>query len=351
MNLSGQFGFDRIVPMIFLGVKEMKLAIIGTGAIVLEALDALEYLPQIEKTAIFARAHIKGEELAAKYKIPRVCTDYAQLLNDTDVDFVYIGLVNSAHYDFAKQALLAGKNVIVEKPFTSTFAQAEELVTLAKEKNLYLFEAVTFLHTPNFKIIVDNLPKLGKICLVQANYSQYSRRYDKYLQGEVLPAFNPKLSGGALYDINIYNLNYIVKLFGRPQEIIYRPRKGFNGIDTSGVVLMSYPDFSAISIGAKDSSSPGFVIIQGEKGWLRVKGAPNVISSVEVCIDGEIKSYAENKYKNRMVHEFESFFETYSTKSYEKMLDGLKNTLEVMKVAQAARKSAGIVFDADEVKA
>ena len=115
----------------------MKLSIIGTGGIVLEALDALEYLPQIEKVAIFARAHsrAKGEELAAKYKIPRVCTDYAQLLNDTDVDFVYIGLVNSAHYDFAKQALLAGKNVIVEKPFTSTFAQAEELVTLAKEKN------------------------------------------------------------------------------------------------------------------------------------------------------------------------------------------------------------------------
>lgn len=240
----------------------MKLAILGTGKIVQEgALPALKNVPEIEVIAIYARRHSKGvaENLAKEYSIPKVVTEYAEILQDESVDFVYIGLVNSVHYEYAKQALLAGKNVMVEKPFAATAAEVKEISKLALAKGLYVFEAVTSLHLPNFQTVKASLVKIGRIKMVTANYSQYSSRYDRYLQGEVLPAFDPAKFGGALTDINIYNINIIIALFGSPLNTRYIPNLGFNGVDTSGVLELRYQDFVAIAIGAKDSDSPSFM--------------------------------------------------------------------------------------------
>ena len=330
----------------------MKLAILGTGFIVKEgALKALKDVPEIEITAIFARPSSKAtaEELATIHSIPRVYTDYGELLKDPEIDFVYIGLINSVHYEYAKGALLAGKNVIVEKPFASLAREVAELRDLALEKHLYVFEAVTLLHLPNFHEIRKALPKLGKIRAVTANYSQYSSRYDRYLKGEVLPAFDPQRSGGALYDINIYNLNFIIGLFGPPENVQYRANIGFNGIDTSGVVSLQYDGFFATALGAKDSDSPGFITIQGEKGYLRVLGAPNELKAFELCLrgTGTVTRYELNRYEHRMVHEFQEFATLYEKGDYSAMKNGLDVSLTVQETAEKARKQAGIVFSCD----
>ena len=119
----------------------MKLAFIGTGKIVSDALGAVEPVENLERTAIFARprSKAKAQAFADQYQIPEVYTDYTQLLEESTADTVYIGLINSAHYPYAKQALEYGKNVILEKPFTGFYDQAVELRDLAKEKGaLYL---------------------------------------------------------------------------------------------------------------------------------------------------------------------------------------------------------------------
>ena len=173
-------------------------------------------MPDIELTSVFARpkSRAKAEALAKEWNIPQVWTDYAQLLAEDAADFVYVGLVNTVHYEYAKQALEAGKNVIIEKPFAPTYEEVKELIDLAAAKHCMILEAVTLLYLPNFRAMQDALAQLGPIRAVQANYSQYSSRYDKYLAGMVLPAFDPAMAGGALYDINIYNLNLICGLFG-----------------------------------------------------------------------------------------------------------------------------------------
>lgn len=330
----------------------MKLAILGTGKIVQEgALPALQQTKEIKVAAIWTRlkSMTTAKMLAERYNISKIYTDYQKLLLQPDIDFVYVGLINSVHYEYTKKALLAGKNVIVEKPFASTAAETEELCKLAQEKNLYLFEAVSLFYLPNFAAIRRMLPKLGTIRAVTANYSQYSSRYDKYLQGEVTPAFDPKCSGGALYDINIYNLNLIIGLFGAPKSVSYTPNIGFNGIDTSGVALLKYPGFSATAIGAKDTDCPCFAIIQGEKGWLRILGAPNQLKAFEVHLHGSgtTTRYERNRYDHRLVHEFQAFARIYAEKDKPAMLDGLSTSLAVMKTAEAARKQAGIVFGCD----
>lgn len=262
----------------------MKLAMIGTGKIIADALFALQPIREIERNAIFARPHSreKGETLAAAYGIRDVYTDYAALLREADIDTVYIGLVNSAHFSYGKEALAAGKHVIMEKPFTSTLAEAKELVGLARAKNLYIFEAVTVLHTPVFEKMKACLGRLGTVRMMMGNYSQYSSRYDAYLEGHVEPAFDPAHLGGALRDINVYNIHYAVALFGSPKGVRYYPNRGFNGIDTSGTLILEYDGFSAVCTGAKDSDSPCYLSVQGEKGWMRIDGKPNVAPNVTV---------------------------------------------------------------------
>ena len=327
----------------------MRLAMVGTGGIVHEALDALKPVENIECTAIYGRPHSrdKAVALAADYHIPQVCTDYDQLLRMPDTEFVYIGLVNSAHYEYARAALLAGRHVILEKPFASTAAEANELVRLAVQRGCYLFEAVTLFSLPNFQAIQEVLPRLGRLRMVQCNYSQYSSRYGRYCQGEVLPVFDPQFSGGALYDINIYNLNFVVGLFGMPKDVHYTANLGFNGIDTSGVLVLEYEDFTAVCNGAKDSDSPGYLILQGEKGYIHAQGAPNALSSFDLVLDGRKQHQELNVHAHRMTDEFIEFADVYGRRDWQRMLDGLQRSLQVMQIAERARQQAGIRFAAD----
>lgn len=319
----------------------MRLALIGTGKIVREVLDAIKDLPNLERTAIWARPHSrdKAGQLAADYGIDSVSTDYPELLSRTDIDFVYIGLINSVHYEYARQALLAGKNVIMEKPFCATERETAELIALAEKQGLFLFDAVSFLYMPNFLFLQENIGRLGKIKLVQANYSQYSSRYDSYRQGIVQPAFDPAAYGGALYDINFYNITLVTALFGAPESFRYTPNLGFNGVDTSGILQLAYPDFSAVCTGAKDSDSPGFFVVQGEDGWLRVDGNPNVLPNVTLKLRGQDMQTVElNGDKHRLTHEFIAFAELYEAGRHELAAGRLKITRNVIHILEQSRQ-------------
>lgn len=327
----------------------MRVGVVGTGMIVHEFLKMQKERSEIEVTAIVSRKESleKLETLSKTYEIPEVYINYEIFLQKSDCDVVYVGIVSSKHYEYVKKALEAGKHVINEKPFTSTLEEAQELVDLAKEKGLYLFEAITLLHFPNYHWIRENLERLGKICMVQGNFSQYSSRYDRYLKKEVLPAFDPALSGGALYDINIYNLHFTAGLFGRPEEVFYRPRIGFNGIDTSGAVILSYPDFTAVLVGAKDSASPGYGVIQGEKGYIKVHGIPSECREIEAFLDGEKKIFSLNRNRHRMTDEMLEFDRILREQDQKTMERLLNHSLTVMDIASRARKDGGIRFGAD----
>lgn len=315
----------------------MRISIIGTGMIATEVISMLRTEGKgIEITSLFSHSDKdKAQSLAKANRIARVYTDYTQLLKEDDADFVYIALVNSAHYDYVRQALEADRNVIVEKPFTTSLSQAEELASLARSRNLYLFEAVSLLHTPNFKLVKDSLTRIAPIHLVQCNFSQYSSRFERYLQGNIAPAFNPKLGGGAMNDLNVYNINTVIGLFGEPLTTTYYANRGHNGIDTSGTMVLSYPTLTATCTAAKDSSSPSFTIIQGEKGWIRIPTTANEFGSVEIMEGGKLTSYQRNAYESRLTHEFMDFKDVWEKKDYKRMEEWLDTSLAVVKAIGA----------------
>ena len=325
----------------------INIAILGTGKIIPEAVSALQASKKFHVANIWARPHSrdKATALAEKFHIDKFTTDLDEIANDSTIDFVYVGLVNSVHHEYAKKFLAAGKNVIVEKPFTTSAAQAKDLIDFALAKKLFLFEAITNLHLPNFYAIRDALSKLGEIKIVLCNYSQYSSRYDAYKNRNVAPAFDLKFFGGALMDINIYNLNFVVALFGLPKKISYAANRGWNGVDTSGIVTLEYENFLAQCTAAKDSGSPSFLNIQGDGGYILSQDPPNELNSFELGIRGEeVKKFSLNKFEHRMVHEFVDFGEIFERGDYSAVERGLKTSLNVMTVAEAAAKSAGIIY-------
>lgn len=328
----------------------MKLGIVGNGMIVKTVLHELEKT-DIESTALWCRSEERGKPVADAFGIEKIYTDYDAFLKDDSFDTVYIGLTNNAHYEYAKKALLAHKHVIVEKPFTSTYSEARDLYDTAVENKVFLFEAMLTRYSANYEAISLHLDEIGELRLIRSTYCQYSSRYDAYLRKEVKPAFDPKLSGGALMDINVYNISFVTGLFGAPMNSYYMANIGFNGIDTSGVLTMDYGSFKAVCTGAKDCSGKNGIMIQGTKGWIEVPNRPGFIANVtlhkyEDDSDTVIDVAKESPYEV----EFARIAEVIEENDIATMYNWLNNSLQTMLVLENARQDAGIIFSADEIE-
>lgn len=326
----------------------MKLGIVGTGMIIRDFLTIIPHLKETQVAAICSTKSSEAEmkKLSGEYDIPNRFISYDKFL-ESEVDTVYLGIPNHLHFQYAKEALEAGKNVIVEKPFVTNYKEALILNELARENQLLLMEAITTQYLPNYKKIKELLPSLGNIKIVQCNYSQYSRRYDRFKEGDILPAFNPKFSGGALMDLNIYNIHYVVGLFGKPDRVEYYPNME-RGIDTSGILIMDYETFKCTLIGAKDCKAPIANTIQGDKGCIHQSSPANVCREFEVLMnDGTSSTINENNYEHRMVNEFLVFEDMVNHKKLEKCYEMLEHSLIVCEIQTIARKKAGLVFQAD----
>lgn len=328
-------------------VEEIRLGTIGSGSIVHSILDNVSKVEGIRLAAVYSRSEERGKALAQDYGAFKVYTDMDAFLRDDEINFVYIATPNLLHYEQAKRALLAGKNVICEKPFCTKAQQAAELTALAKEKHLFLVDAVPTAFLPNFEILKAQLPKIGKVKLVLANYSQYSSRYDRLVQGEVPNVFNPKYAGGCLMDINFYNIYLNVALFGKPRDTAYYPNIYGSLTDTSGIMVMCYDGFVSQSAGAKDTWGVNFFQIEGEKGYIYIKDGSNGIAEVRVVTKETEEIFNEQDNPDRWFYEVQNLTKLILAGDYQGIYQRLETMLEVMEVLESARKQAGILFPGD----
>lgn len=329
----------------------MRIGIVGNGKIIANASDGFKKAG-IPMTALWCRNEAHGRPVAEKIGIDQVYTDYDAFLQDDSFDTVYIGLVNSVHYEYALKALKAHKHVIVEKPLTSTYREAADLVQTAEEENVFLFEAILSRYSRNYDALSEHLDALGDLKIIRANYSQYSSRYDKYRKGELAPAFDPRCSGGCLYDLNVYNIHFVAGLFGAPKFAYYMANKGFNGIDTSGILIMDYGQFKAVLTAAKDSVSPSGTILQGEDGLMTIHDRPGYVNHVTMHdrIHGtDTELQLENEPEDMAFrNEFLRMQEVIDTDNHAQEQVWLNRSLTVMEILENARQDAGITFPADE---
>ncbi len=186
----------------------MNIGILSTSSIAPRFIAAVREEGSFRIVALSSRSLEKAEEKALAWGVPKAYGSHEELLEDKNVEIVYISTVNAAHYKWAKAALQAGKHVICEKPCTTTEAQTRELFDLAKEKGLFLMEAQKMLFLPAVLAVKEAIDseRLGKIRMAEFNHSFYGS-YNNWMYEEAA-------GGGPLLSSAIYVVELLQFLFG-----------------------------------------------------------------------------------------------------------------------------------------
>lgn len=324
----------------------IKVGVIGTGSIVEMFLDAC-YQNSMECVAIYSRKEETGRRLAEIFYVDDVYTDLDEMLKREDLDFVYVASPNSLHYEQTMKCLRANKNVICEKPFASTSKEAREMAELAKQNHLFLFEAIVLKHYPKLSLLSDMCRTIGKIRMVEMNYHQYSSRYNAFRNNETPNVFNPEYSGGALMDLNIYNLHLMISLFGMPKGVKYLPVMERN-IDIAGTALLNYDGFHGVLNASKCANGLNLCQIIGEDGYITIPSGSNNIVNFELHKNGTVETYDVMEHENRLFYECEAIKNIYQNKDFDKCYELLAYSLDVMNVLYQLRMSSELRFACDD---
>ena len=315
----------------------MNLGIVGAGMIVKDFLSFTHELPEIKLEAIVARNIENLKNLQSMYNIKEIFTDLDECLSSPSIDTIYVAVPNNLHYSVAKKALEAGKNVICEKPFTLDYHETVELFQLAESKNLILIEAITNQYLPNYLEIKENLSEIGNIRLVECNFSQLSSRYEAFKKGIIAPVFDKNQGGGVLGDLNIYNIHFVVGLFGAPKNSEYYPNI-VREVDTSGILILEYDEFKVVCIAAKDTYNNSYANIQGDKGLIKVIGTLNEVPNYIIKNNEVEMKVNKNIHKHRMYSEFKKFIDVINNKDFDFMQKQKEHSLAVMEIFDKSRK-------------
>ena len=325
-------------------IGEIRLGTIGSGIIVHSILDGVRRTNGIRLEAVYSRTKEKGEALKKEYNAKKAYTNLEQLLSDPDVNFIYVASPNNLHYIQTKMALEHGKNVICEKPFCTDKKQIDELISLATEKQLYLIDATPTAYLPNFQILKEQISKIGNLRLVLCNYSQYSSRYDQVLNGELPNVFNSEFAGGCLQDINYYNVYFNIALFGKPEQAVYFANICPGKVDSSGILLMKYPDFISECAGAKDTWGVNSAQIEGDHGYIYIKNGSNGIEQIEVVTKQGTEIFDAQPDPDRWYYEVQNIAKKVLEGDREYFAERLSVTANAIEVITKVRKEAGIWF-------
>ena len=315
----------------------MNLGIVGAGMIVKDFLSFTHELPEIKLEAIVARNIENLKNLQNIYNIKEIFTDLDECLSNPSIDTIYVAVPNNLHYSVAKKALEAGKNVICEKPFTLNYHETVELFELAESKNLILIEAITNQYLPNYLEIKENLSQIGNIRLVECNFSQLSSRYEAFKKGIIAPVFDKNQGGGVLGDLNIYNIHFVVGLFGAPKNSEYYPNI-VREVDTSGILILEYDEFKVVCIAAKDTYNNSYANIQGDKGLIKVIGTLNEVPNYIIKNNEVEMKVNKNIHKHRMYSEFKKFIDVINNNDFDFMKKQKEHSLAVMEIFYKSRK-------------
>jgi predicted dehydrogenase len=258
--------------------QTFRWGVIGPGGIANRFAGALAAVPGARLAAVFARDAAKGRAYAEQWRAgsepARVTTDLADLLADPSVDAVYIATPHSHHGEYVRAALQAGKPVLCEKPLVTSLEEGQALVDLAKEKRVFLMEALWTRFLPAYDLAGRWLREgaIGELRAMQSSFC-FASTYDPQHRN-----WNPALAGGSLWDIGIYNLavtRWVLQQMNdgacpEPVAIDVQAKLAPTGVDAAVTVTLHFPDgiTSQFRCGFDAASVNAFEVL-GSKAGLR----------------------------------------------------------------------------------
>lgn len=259
--------------------KPINFAILGAGIIAKALAEAVTKMPKEDNIipyAVGSRDINRAESLRAEFNFKKAYGSYEEMLNDTEVDLVYIATPHSHHYEHAKLCLNHNKHVLCEKAFTANARQAREIISLAEEKKLLLTEAIWPRYIPFAKTIVDELNSgiIGEISTLTANLG--------YVIDHVPRLTDPNLAGGSLLDVGIYPLTFTAIVFGSftndniANVVSTCVKHDKTGVDATDSITITYKDGKmAIIYATMSSLTDREGVITGRNGYMTIENINN----------------------------------------------------------------------------
>ena len=322
----------------------MRVGIIGTGWIAEKAAITLNGLKVCEAYAVGSRSQDTADAFAKKWNIPRAYGSYSELIADPEVDLVYIGTPHSHHFDVTREALLAGKPCLVEKAFMANARQTEEIINLAKERKVFLAEAIWTRYQPAVKMIRDQISsgRIGTPRLVTATLG--------YSMGDKARIMRPDLCGGALLDLGVYALNFARMFF--PAEIVSIDGtcvKSKTGMDLTNAMTLVLKDGMLCNLqSSAQCVGDNIGVIAGTEGNLIID---NINNPQTITVNGPDRTFIETIRVPQQITGYEYQF----LACRQALIDGLlepremphKETLYIMQLMDGLRRKWDVRYPMD----
>ena len=215
----------------------LRWGIVGTGRIARTFAQDLGFIDEGVVVAVGSRTRAAAERFGEEFSVPRRYEGYDALVADPGVDAVYVATPHPMHHANALLALDAGKPVLVEKAFTMSASEAREIVARARERRLFVMEAMWTRFLPHVvalrRLIAEGA--LGEIVVVNADHGKWFERDPSSR------LFAPDLGGGALLDLGVYPVSFASMVLGRPDRVTAIVDPAFTGVDGQTSMLFGYP--------------------------------------------------------------------------------------------------------------
>ena len=323
----------------------MRVGIIGTGWIAEKAAITLNGLTACKAYAVGSRSLEKAQAFSAEWHIPKAYGSYSELIADADVDLIYVGTPHSHHYDVTREALLAGKPCLVEKAFMANSWQSEDIVALARQRGVFLAEAVWTRYQPAVQMVHDiiNSGRIGTPTLVTATLG--------YSMGDKPRIMRPDLCGGALLDLGVYALNFVRMFFdAKILNIESQCVKSATGMDLTNAISIVLAGGVLCNLQSSVACvGDNIGVIAGTKGNLIID---NINNPQAITVNGPDRTYIETLHVPKQITGYEYEF----IACRQALLDGLKEakempldeTLYIMKVMDDLRRKWGVRYPMDK---
>lgn len=322
-------------------MKIYNVGIIGAGHIALKMASTLAALPRTHRYAIASREMRKARRFAKEQGFERAYGSYEELMDDPKVDLIYIATPHAFHFEQAKACILKGKPVLCEKAFTANAAQAEELLKLAEEKQVFIAEAIWTRYLPMSRTIAELVRNgaVGTPYLLSANLGYAITNRERLVR--------PELAGGALLDVGVYTLNFAAMVFGT--EILSTTStcvKMDNGLDAQDSITLVYPgERMAVLNCSMLARSDRQGIISGDRGHMIIDNINNP-QSIKV-LDGNYQTVAEYHAPSQVTgfeYEVNACIDALDKGLLQTLDMPHDETLRIMRQMDALRKEWGVRF-------
>lgn len=321
---------------------KVNWGIMGTGWIADRFVKDLQHVENGEAVAVGSRTIESASKFAESMNIPHAYGSYEELVNDPNIDVVYVGTPHPFHTEHVKIALEAGKSVLCEKPFTVNSGELEKLIKLAREKNVFMMEAMWTRFLPAIVKVREWIEEglVGEVKQVRAEFGFHSEFNPESRM------FNPHLGGGALLDAGIYPISFAAMIFGaEPVAISSTAEIGETGVDEHFTTLLNYGEGrSALLSGAVRLSLTNDAYIYGTKGHIHL---PSFLNTSEVTLSvngGEKEVFTDDRASYGYAFEAAEVGRLILAGEKESSVISLDESLKILKILDNLRGQWGLKY-------